>query len=93
VWDVDIGTVWDVNSETVWDVDSGTVWVVDSDLLRVNFRYHYTGCIKMIGAVSVCYYSYKMHAEVSFPHGTKQQVFKFCAHVQSHSPLLSRSVT
>jgi len=23
----------------------------------------------------------------------KQQVFKFCAHAQSHSPLLSRSVT
>jgi hypothetical protein len=26
------------------------------------------------------------HAEVSFPHGKKQQVFKFCAHAQSHSP-------
>jgi len=30
---------------------------------------------------------------VSFPHGMEQQVFKFCAHVQSHSPLLSHSVT
>jgi len=44
------------------------------------------GCIKMIGGV-------KTHTEVSFPHGTKQQVFKFCAHAQSHSPLLSWSVT
>jgi len=88
----------------------------------------YTGCIKMIGAVSICHYGYqiyrvyqndwssfnlplrlsniqcvskwleqlqsaitaiKTHAQVSFPHGTKQEVFKFCVHAQSHSPLLS----
>ena len=35
----------------------------------------------------------KTRAEVSFPHGTKQQVFKFPAHAQTHSPLLSWSVT
>ena len=37
--------------------------------------------------------AFKTHTEVSFPHGRKQQVFMFCAHAQSHSPLLSRSVT
>jgi hypothetical protein len=31
----------------------------------------------------------KTYAEVSFPNGKKQQVFKFCAHAQSHSPLAS----
>jgi len=35
----------------------------------------------------------KTPALVNFPHGMEQQVFKFCAHVQSHSPLLPRSVT
>jgi len=35
----------------------------------------------------------KLHALVSFPRGMEQQVFKFCVHVQSHFPLLSRSVT
>jgi len=35
----------------------------------------------------------KTPALVSFPHGMEQQVLKFCAHVQSHSPFLSHSVT
>ena len=43
----------------------------------------YTGCIKMIGAFQSAITALKTHAEVSFPHGTKQQVFKFCAHAQS----------
>jgi len=47
-----------------------------------------TGCIKMIGAVSICHYGFQ-NARRSFPHGTKQQVFEFCAHAQSHPPLLS----
>jgi hypothetical protein len=28
----------------------------------------------------------EMHAEACFPHGTKQQVFKFWSHAQSRSP-------
>ena len=36
---------------------------------------------------------WKRLQKLSFPHGTKQQVFKFSAHAQSDSPLLSRSVT
>jgi hypothetical protein len=47
----------------------------------------------MIGAVSTCHYGFKTHTEVNFPHGTKQQVFKFCAHEHYHSPLFCRSVT
>jgi len=37
--------------------------------------------------------TFKTHTEVSFPYGMKQQVFKFCVHAQSQSPLLSQSVT
>jgi hypothetical protein len=29
----------------------------------------------------------EMHAELCFPHGTKQQLLKFWSHAQSHSPL------
>ena len=56
-------------------------------------RKHNTGCIKMIGAVSICHYGYQNARKSKFPpHGTKQQVFKFCAHAQSHSPLLSHGL-
>jgi hypothetical protein len=52
-----------------------------------------TGYIKVIGAFFTAIAAFKTHAEVSFPHGSKQRVFKFCAHAQSLSPLLSWSVT
>jgi hypothetical protein len=37
----------------------------------------------MIGVFQSAIAALKTHAEVSFPHGTKQVVFKFCAHAQS----------
>jgi len=54
---------------------------------------HKQGVSKWLELFQSAITTFKTHTEVSFPYGMKQQVFKFCAHAQSHSPLLSRSVT
>ena len=55
----------------------------------------YTGCIKMIGAVSICHYGFENPRISKFPTWNETAGVQVCAHAhaQSHSLLLSRSVT
>jgi hypothetical protein len=42
-----------------------------------------TGCIKMIGAVSIWHYGFEHACRSKFPTWNKTGVFKFCANAQS----------
>jgi hypothetical protein len=52
-----------------------------------------TACTKMIGAVSSGHNGFENEHRIVFSNGTKQQIFKFLSHAQSHPHPLSRCVT
>jgi hypothetical protein len=65
-------------------------------ILKVYWNEEILGVPKWLELFQVTVTALEMHAEVCFPHGMKQQVFKFWSYAQSRNPTLlsfSRSVT
>jgi hypothetical protein len=58
----------------------------DGKLSGMHYPFILQGVSEWLEWIQSAIMALKTHAEVSFPHGMKQQVFKFCVHAQSHSP-------
>ena len=77
---------------SVWRIAAFCMYQVSLSLTLYIYIY-IQGVSKWLERFQSAITTFKTYTEVSFPYRMKQQVFKFCTHAQSHSPLLSRSVT